>query len=495
MFRNKILIGILIGTILMSGLTGCSGETDVDPKNPTGPDTETVVKSEFADYKEIPVNITPSVKPYQVDKNLGNVINKDDFPFSEEAIRQLAKDHFMIVPHFGSEFFSVYEMNRYEFIPNFITTDAMLHNYHLYFSHLLRTVEKEHLYGQLKELTSKLLTESQVIYDQVKDSPWENAAKRNVAFFSVAAELLKLELNTPPYVEKEVKEELKLIDAHDDPMAISPIMNIGRSDQNPLESLKEDYTQYIPRSHYAGSETLKSYFKTMMWYGRMTFRASEEDETKSAALLCIILNEQEAYDYWYSIYEPTNFFVGKSDDLDYYEYASLLKDIYGKMPTVIELKDSKESWSKFLEEVTALRPPAINSIPIFDEDIQPDRDEAITGFRFMGQRFTLDASVFQRLIYREVEADSKGNRRMLPKGLDIPAAMGSDEAMEILDEMGETSYKKYSENMKMMRDGIEKLDLKTRTQNLYWSWLHMLSPLTKTKGQGYPMFMQTKAWA
>ena len=82
------------------------------------------------------------------------------------------------------------------------------------------------------------------------------------------------------------------------------------------------------------------------------------------------------------------------------------------------------------------QPPQINSIPIFDEELQPDRESEIKGFRFMGQRYTLDADIFQRLIYREVKENKAGERR-LPQGLDIPAAMGSQEAVAILKDLGD----------------------------------------------------------
>ncbi|MFI5384219.1 MAG: DUF3160 domain-containing protein, partial [Methanosarcina thermophila] len=43
------------------------------------------------------------------------------------------------------------------------------------------------------------------------------------------------------------------------------------------------YSQYIPRGHYERSDLLKAYFKSMMWYGRMTFRVNNEDETIEVA--------------------------------------------------------------------------------------------------------------------------------------------------------------------------------------------------------------------
>jgi hypothetical protein len=60
--------------------------------------------------------------------------------------------------------------------------------------------------------------------------------------------------------------------------------------------------------------------------------------------------------------------------------------------------------------------------------------------------------------------------------------------------MGETGYEKYPENMNLLRKDIESLDTGIWTQNLYWTWMHTLEPLTKEKGRGYPSFMQNQAW-
>ncbi|GAJ14073.1 unnamed protein product, partial [marine sediment metagenome] len=95
----------------------------------------------FAVYEEVPVSITPQVPAYTVDKNLDNVINKEDFKYLPEAAKELlAENGFVVVPSQYKEFFSLYERNRYGFTPSFITTDSMLHNYHLAFDYLLRTL-------------------------------------------------------------------------------------------------------------------------------------------------------------------------------------------------------------------------------------------------------------------------------------------------------------------------------------------------------------------
>ncbi len=483
---------LVIALLLPVSLTGCRSASQSETDSPlVSLDAESAV---FAPYKEVPVTLEPSIAAYSVNDGLSNITNKDQFDFSSEAQDLLIKNGFVVIPSPWREFFSIYEVNRYDSIPNFITTDAMLHNYHLYFSHLLRTLEQNTLRDELNTLTESMLIESQDQYGKLKNTDWKNAARRNVAFFAVATRLLNPDSNIPAYVRKEVDQELQQIAEHEEFFIPSPVMNIGNSDSGAVQILNEDYTQYIPRGHYAKSEELKTYFQAMMWYGRMTFRASNEDETKSAALITLLLSSQENFERWNRIYEPTNFFVGKSDDLGIIQYHQLLKNAYEGIPSLNQLRDDAEKWNAFCTALKDMDPPALNSIPIYNADIQPDREQDIKGFRFMGQRFTPDASIFQRLIYREVLENETGERRMLPNGLDIPAAMGSDTAYSILKDIGETDYEKYPENMENLKIDIASLDEGIRTQNLYWTWLYTLEPLTEPKGKGYPSFMQNQAW-
>ncbi len=453
------------------------------------------IQEVFAAYEDMDSDVVPSVKPYKVAADLSNVENASRFKISENAKKMLAENGFLVTGGgYEYEFFMPYEANRYAGMPNFITTDSLLHNYHLFYAHLLRTVEKEQLAPLLKELTEKLLEESKAEYDSLKGTDFENAAKRNVAFFSVAAGLIGSKAKAPDYVKDAVEEELALIDKHEG-IFISPVMAMGQDENS--DSVKEDYTQYIVRGHYAKTKAQENYFRTMMWYGRLTFRAESQEETKSAALITRMLSTPEMYMLWNDIYETTSFFVGQSDDSGVNEYYKVMADCYGGLEDVKALASDKDGWKKFYKAVKKLEGPKINSMPIFNKDITEDRDQAITGFRFMGQRFTLDANIFQQLIYRDVEENSKGETRMLPKGLDIPAALGSKTAYKLLDDMGETDYKGYKENLKKMQKFTGGLSKEDKNQNLYWSWLHMIEPLTvaKDENSGYPSFMTNDAWA
>lgn len=493
-FREKKVFALLVLVLLLSfTCTSCSGpKQNLDSINTKLKQTAQAV--EFANYQDFEADLVLEVKPYQIAADMSNVENRDRFEFSPGAKELLIKNNFVVAPGSGEEFFVIYEPNRYDGIPNFVTTDAMLHNYHLFFNHLLERIEQDGMVSELKQLNNVMLNESQAQYDSLKNSSWENAARRNLAFFTVGSLLLDPQTKVPAPVKQEVEEEMNLIKEHKN-ISLSPIMNMGQDKQDVLEGLKEDYTQYITRGHYNKSEELQNYFKTMMWYGRMSFRLKNEDETRSAVLISLALNQNNNLQSWQRIYEPTCFFVGKSDDLGFYQYNQLLNKIYGSEIKLQDLTEHQEKWRIFMNETELLKAPNINSIPIFDENIQPDREKEIKAFRFLGQRYTLDASVFQRLIYREVKENPEGALRTLPRGLDIPAAMGSTEACSILEELGDTRYQNYPENMEKIQAFIKGLDKNTWNQNLYWSWLYTLLPLTIEKGEGYPSFMDNQAWS
>jgi hypothetical protein len=466
--------------------------------------------SKFALYEETPVNISPKIPAYSVNADLSNVININDFTLSTEAKNLLIKNAFVVNPAYNSEFFSIYEANRYSYTPNFITTDSILHNYHLVFNFLLKQLEEQKLSGELKILNANMLAEALSQYNNLKGTGWEQAAKRNLGFFAVGSKLLDPAVETPTEVQAEVEQELSFINAHGE-IKESAVMNIGLATSTvyntpqgnmSVDTIKEDYSQYIPRGHYDKTEQLKAYFKSMMWYGRLTFRLKSEDEIKSGILITLALNKDNNRLSWNKIYEPINFFVGKSDDITYYQFKDLVARVYGENITISTITTDKNKLDSFIAAANNLEAPKINSLPIFNAAIQPDREKEIKGFRFMGQRFTIDAEIFQRLIAREVgpkgEDCSKApftEGRMLPRGLDIPAAMGSKDALSILKDQGETQYACYPENMLKMQSYLSALSTETWTQNLYWGWLYQLKPLTEEKTNGYPFFMLNNAWA
>ena len=428
-------------------------ETPGVPPPPTEPPTAlptpaalVSAKPVFAPFEEPAVEAVPAVSHEPIAPDLGNV--RVAFALSEAQRERLGRDGFAVSPGVEKEFFTVFEKARYANVPIFVTSDSLLHVYHLLFDKVLRTAEVQYFIPLLRDLNQALLAQTDSQYQVLRGTGWEDAARRTVAFVGVASKLLDPDVQVPDYAADLVEAELALIEnaAGILPSPLFPGLEYG-----------EDYTQYIPRGHYTKSDELKAYFKSMMWYGRMTFRLKTDvpevgrAETRSALLLVHALRTAEvsnrpALEAWADLYNPTVFFVGRSDDLTVLQYAEVMDNIYGKGATVTDLADEM-LLDTFIEAANKLPPPRIMGMVIMDTD---EVEETTKGLRFMGQRFVPDAYIFRQLMYRNVGTPS--HRRGLPKGLDILAAMGSERAYQILDEMGETAYENYPQQMAKVQE-------------------------------------------
>ena len=426
-------------------------------------------------------DLKPSVPEYSVDASFSNVINAQEFVLGEyvsEAYREkLAKNLFVVGGEMGNEFWEQYESNAYTQTPNFVTVDSLMHTYHLYFAHLLKSIEKTSLSDKVQTISSSMLEKSMEQYDALKGTEWEDAATRNVAYFAVACRLCEAESTVPDYVTDIVDAETEKIMSAD-----------GIYDSAIIEDYMEDYSQYKPRGYYEGDKQLENYFRTMMWFGRITFMASDESTTRSAVLMSIALKESALTD-WESVYAVTSFFAGASDDFGYCEYMPVIEAAYSESPTADVLVGNESAWKSLNEKISEMDPPRIQSIPVYD-----DEENVIPGFRLMGQRFTIDGNIMQNLIYRAVEENDKSERRMLPTVLDVPAALGSEKAKEIALDNGAKAFPDYETNLQKLRDDIATSPDSIWNSSLYAGWLNTLRPLLLEKGQGYPAFMQNSEW-
>ena len=479
-----------LAAALAMGLSGCAKQPSEPAQGGQSSQATAEVVRQLLVQPQEPLNdtsLTPAVPAYTVADDFSNVINFSDFEYmlGDDARQMLLENGFVVLPGYSEEFFSGYEMNRYGLIPNFITTDSMMHTYHLFFSRLLKGIEKTQFIADLTAIGTEMQAASLAQLEALRGTVWENAAKRNAAFFAVGLALLDGGASVPAEVADVVGAELALISAAAG-IENSPVMNLGGS-ESPIQ---EDYTQYAPRGYYTTSEELSAYFRAMMWYGRLTFRQSDEDQTRSALLMTLALTG-DARTAWERIYTVTAFFAGASDDPGPFEYLPLIEAAYGGVPEASELAGKDKEWQSFRNAAASLPAPAINSIPIYDTE---DNETATKGFRFMGQRFTLDASVFQQLIYDKVDAAADGSQRMLPSPLDLPAALGSDEALSLAQQEGASEYPGYDENMTQLREAFAEAPETVWSASLYGSWLNTLRPLLEVKGEGWPQFMQNTAW-
>lgn len=440
-----------------------------------GASRSSLIKNKF----EINSEIIANTAEYEVSPDLSNVYNKDLYYFNDEQMKMLEDNYFFVDKSYDSyEFFEVYENNRYYYESNFVTVDSLMHTYHLFFSHLLKNLEKTELSEAVSAMSVKMYEKSLEQLSEAKGTNWEEAAERNVAFFAVANLLM----------ENEIEADDKILDiAKKEVAKINSAEGIEKCE---LTGNDEDYSQYKPRGYYDSDELLKKYFKVMMWYGRIQFNSKDNEMIKSAALMNIALNEA-GLNEWKDVYDITSFFVGTSDDLCFYEYYPLIQEVYGTDVTTKDIIGSTEKINSLVVKVKELRVPSINSIPI-----KMGEDNEIQGFRLMGQRFTIDAMIMQKLIYSSVEKKSDGSLRMLPDVLDVTASFGSEISYDLLQEQGDFEYEGYKDNLDKLISDLDTVQAKENLEtSLYGNWISTLRPLLDKKGKGYPMFMQNDAWA
>ena len=407
--------------------------------------------------------------------DLNNIAHLQQIPLHQEAKDLLQKNKFVVVPGQGEkDLIDVYINCQKNNEPIFITTDVILHTSHLLFDFNLRTVEIYTLIEKIEKLTDLMIKIAATQYQDISNPELKEAARRNLAFFSVAKKLLSPQFTIPFPVRALAEQELSLISAHQG-VALSPIMEASPLRGSGIRG--EDYSQYTPRGHYTRNEVFERFFRTMTWYGRMAFALPDQEDTKQALLIIEALSQAggEGMKLWEKIYEPTVFFAGRTDDLDVYDYQQLAQQVFGQITPYDEITHH-EKLQRFITKAHAIKKTRIGK-------------GYVNGMRFLGQRCTPDAYIFDQL--------TGYPWRTVPKSLDIMALLGSLRAKELLKEDFKIPH--YATNFNRLEEefGLSSLiaeDWVDWKQNLYWRWLHCLKPLFYEIPKGHPQFMQQKSW-
>ena len=511
---KRILLLAFTGIIFISGCIKQSppiqepSEIDIEPIDLSNVKTEKINFKNY--YSPTSLDITIQVPQYNLPIETNEILNFSDFyakiPLSDNALKLLEKNGFVVISNpftlNEEEITKPYEILKYEEIPIFITTDTMLHLYHTQFDETLRQIEEREFYDNIWEISKEFLDDSTGKYNTTTGDLRE-ALRRNIAYFSVALELLrpkeeqlckdklecedpgfasayfkeedfqKYKFSIPDFVKDDVEEELMLIEKHE-----------GFAD-SPIFIYREDYSQYVPRGHYTRSEKLKNYFKAFMWYGRISMLLKGTDQVKagkscndfppckalislydakiqtiSASLISSKFAEsQELQDKWDRIYSVTAFYVGLSDDLGPYEYIDALNSVFSGKFNPNDL--TEDNIGKLKAKLAEYRSPQIYGgtgdcaiWPPFTPEQADECLEVTKGFRFMGQRFIPDSYMFSNLVSPHVgmyvgkncnkiftcELTNGGPARCFPRGLDVMALLGSERAKELLIDLGDTEY-------------------------------------------------------
>jgi hypothetical protein len=435
----------------------------------------------------------------------------------------------------------------------FITSDYALHLYHLLIDRSFQAIEETKLQPRLLEMTSVLYEDSLEKYRQATDPAIKDSYKRLAVYYLVPLSILKAGVDAPvqdlnpadfetfaQFEEANFAQRLKASQGTPDIIGSFEVIASGlRSGEtswiydkalaelqliaeakvygdSPLftpnrSEFRNDYTQFTPRSHYTKNKVLKTYFMSMMWYGRMGFVTKSPEQTRDALVITGQVNDlmvggRKMSDLWSETMALIDFFVGETDDLTPYQYTEVAKKVFGEEISDKELSSEEMMRAFKLEAGRSLNGPKILSEVIESEEV-PNMTKAelladTMQFRFMGQRFTPDAYILNQLTQGAERADEETGQRLpsTPTAL-MPISIIEPNNSTVKGYLDEWVRSNASDSDKIIAKTYDRLvgelmslPAEQWNQNIYWSWLDCYRPLLKGYGQGYPYFMKDGDW-
>ena len=487
-------------------------------------------------YEPVQYQLNPGVPPYTLPLQAKDIYNWPNIAslLSDAAAKNLLLHNGLAVVNWGGQddVVKAYQAIKRMEVPVFVTSDSLLHLYHIQFDETLKQIEQKQFYPDLIAISRALQAEMLARCESAPDST-RPAYLKGLAFFTVGLKLLDPQATVPAKVQDRVKWELDQIERH------AGFPDPKEAEKKAIFFYAEDYSQYVPRGHYTQSEELKRYFKAMMWYGRMTLliKGGEKygpmekalvppEEAKTQTILAAAIaslagnlkvGDAPLLDKWFRIYAVSAYYVGFSDDLSIYEYQDALRSLFGDrfQPGLLE---EAGALLKFQAKLAGLRKPAIYSgtgasaINLDEKgSLKPEQLVEILdktqGFRLMGQRYVPDSFILGQLVaptidlirgpmcFTAMKVPDYGIVRGFPRGLDVMAVLGSKRAAAILNQLGDSNYIRYPETLDKLKQQFDAVPVKNWNRNLYWSWLYALKALlAEPGGSGWPTFTQTDAW-
>jgi hypothetical protein len=247
-------------------------------------------------------------------------------------------------------------------------------------------------------------------------------------------------------------------------------------------SRDEDFSQFTPRGHYTDSDELKTYFKAMMWLGRIDFRLIETqpDGTQvfhrrqfdGALGLASMLSGTRA-DQWARLDRTIEAFVGESDNMRAPEFPALLQRLGASgVADTVALSDGDIAAAIVGGNFGAQRIAS----HIMLKGVGGSTFPLSRIFLLLGQRYVLDSHVFSNVVYDRVGGGKV--KRMMPNPLDVAfAALGNNQAATLLGpELDRYGYASDLAKMRVLADDHGESYWGANLYNTWTAALRALSP-------------------
>jgi hypothetical protein len=420
-----------------------------------------------------------------------------------------------------------------------VTPDIVLHAYHKYFDLTLKELERDELLRLLKTFLSGLANNATQAATQ---APADIAVRyQNIlAEINVARTLLENKgAPRPDYFSDQSEEEKYLandqaVDTFDNAKAIflkyspglaSDLTNKGLEELrliyaadsaagSPLwgqyaDGVQADYTQYVPRSHYAEDSGLRAYFRTMMYLGRNSYLFGKDVGIKDANLVMNLFSVTDnagnaPFLSWRRLKDITDSYAGKTDDITFNEWQSFVNVVLGSPQQTPQDLVGDSALKKLKDNINLLRKPKILADVVRDPRIgsltKEDLLNASSGLRIFGQKFSFDAWILNDLTAGQ--ESSPVRLPSTPTALFVPAALGDSRARSYVsqfleNEKGFSSAEiaGFMSRLDAKSKELRKIKPEEWSGSLGGAWLNLLGTLGhQYDDKAYPAYMRSEVF-
>jgi len=384
-------------------------------------------------------------------------------------------------------------------LPLLVTTDSILDAMHRSFDSVLADLEE----SVLREALERALRKVQMALPDIAKGTPEliEACKDLDLYLTVALNLLEADpdrgrLLTPTRLSDE-KEALAILKKVLSLQLENPYLGTEATTLYG-ERRAVDWSQFKPRGHYTKSEKLARYFRSVMWLGRADtgFELEQPRQLLAAALFTQTLDRTGAATDLRVMKDVVDLMVGRSDDLTPAQLTDALRREKLMSPGDLIAPKSLARLADSLA-ATGLGQQRIRSQLVTSDPNSPLKAALPPVFQPFGQRFVLDSFVLSKVVYDDIVFKGVKQKRRMPTGLDVMAALGNQFAVLLLATPGgELDHWNYAANLATLRDVVASWTNASWNDNLYSLWLDALRTLSHPPmGKHVPAVMQRDPWA
>jgi hypothetical protein len=219
--------------------------------------------------------------------------------------------------------------------------------------------------------------------------------------------------------------------------------------------------------------------------------SDSDRELRNAALLVEVMRHTGGLKRLKAVEDIIAFLVGRSDNLSAFALNDILTEAKIERIATVDAK-GLAGLKKIIEEGKHAK-QMIRSQVVLSSVSSPVKTPPPSTFQLFGQRFVIDSFVLSQVVFDSILYQGRKQKRMMPTGLDVMAALGNAEAVPLLkDDLEKWNY---SANLMACRQFVEGQPASFWKANLYNVWLDALRALDdRPDSKHFPEAMRTRAW-